>query len=106
MHNAELHVLYSSPDIIRNLKSRRLSWVGLIACMELSWNTYKILVGKPKGKRPLGRPRYRWEDIIEMDLREVDCDGGNWIDLAQDGVQWWAHVQMISCWFLKIQVVS
>ena len=56
LHNAELHALYSSPNIIRNLKSRRLRWAGHVACMELSANAYRILVGKPQGNRPLGRP--------------------------------------------------
>ena len=74
LHNAELHTLYSSPNIIRNLKSRRLTWAGHLARTEQSRNTYIVLVGKPEGKRPLGRPRRRWEDNIRMDLREVGCD--------------------------------
>ena len=69
--NAELHALYSSPNIIRNLKSRRLRWTGHVAHMEQSRNAYRVLAGKPEGKRPLGRPRHRWEDNIKMDLREV-----------------------------------
>ena len=71
MHNAELHALYSSPNIIRNLKSRRLRWAEHVARTEQSRNAYRVLVGKPEGKRPLGRPRHRWEDYIKMDLREV-----------------------------------
>ena len=74
LHNAELHALYSSPSIIRNLKSRRLRWAGLVARMEQFRNAYRVLVGKPESKRPLGRPRRRWEDSIKMDLREVGCD--------------------------------
>ncbi|KAJ4442562.1 hypothetical protein ANN_04149 [Periplaneta americana] len=75
LHNTELHALYSSPDIIRNLKSRRLRWAGHVARMGESRNAYRVLVGKPEGKRPLGRPRRRWEDNIKMDLREVGtCD--------------------------------
>ncbi|KAJ4436832.1 hypothetical protein ANN_16964 [Periplaneta americana] len=71
LHNTELHALYSSPDIIRNLKSRRLRWAGHVARMGESRNAYRVLVGRPEGKRPLGRPRRRWEDNIKMDLREV-----------------------------------
>ena len=79
LHNAELHA-----KIIRSLKSRRLIWAGHVAHMDQSRNAYRVLVGKPEGKRPLGRPRRRWEDNIKMDLREVDCDRGEWIDLAED----------------------
>ena len=74
LHNAELHALYSSPNIIRNLKSRRLRWVGHVAHMEQSRNAYRVLVGEPESRRPLGRPRLRSEDNIKMDLREVGCD--------------------------------
>ncbi|KAJ4431417.1 hypothetical protein ANN_20014 [Periplaneta americana] len=74
LHNAELHALYSSPDIIRNIKSRRLRWVGHVARMGESRNAYRVLVGRPEGKKPLGRPRRRWEDNIKMDLREVGYD--------------------------------
>ena len=84
LHNAELHALYSSPNIIRSLKSRRLRWVGHIAHMEQSRNAYRVLVGKPDGKGPLGRPRRRWEDNIKMDLREVGCAPGEWMDIAED----------------------
>ena len=84
LHNAELHVLYSSPNITRNLKSRRLRWVGHLARMEQSRNAYRVLVGKPEGKRPLGRPRRRWEDNIKMDLREVSCDPEDLMALAED----------------------
>ncbi|KAJ4440696.1 hypothetical protein ANN_08844 [Periplaneta americana] len=75
LHNAELHALYTSPDIIRNIKSRRLRWAGHVAHMGESRNAYRVLVGRPEGKRPLGRPRRRWEDNIKMDLREVGYDG-------------------------------
>ena len=71
LHNPELHALYSSPNINRSLKSRRLRWAGHVARMEQSRNAYRVLVGKPEGKRPLGRPRRRWVDNIKMDLREV-----------------------------------
>ena len=69
LHNVELHAMYPSPNIIRNLKSRRLRRVGHVACMEQSWSAYRVLVGKPESKIPLGKPRRRWEDSIKMDLR-------------------------------------
>ncbi|KAJ4430978.1 hypothetical protein ANN_19571 [Periplaneta americana] len=93
LHNTELHILYSSPGIIRNIKSRRLRWVGHVARMGESRNAYRVLVGRPEGKRPLGRPRRRWEDNIKMDLREVRYDDREWINLAQDRDQWRAHVR-------------
>ena len=73
--------------------------------MEQSRNACRVLVGKPKGGRPLGRPRRRWEDNIRMDLREVGCDQGEWIDLAEDRDQWRAYVRAASG-FLKSQLVS
>ncbi|KAJ4450632.1 hypothetical protein ANN_02061 [Periplaneta americana] len=93
LHNRELHALYSSPDIIRNIKSRRLRWAGHVARMGESRNAYRVLVGRPEGKRPLGRPRHRWEDNIKMDLREVGYDDRDWINLAQDRDQWRAYVR-------------
>jgi hypothetical protein len=71
MHNGELHNLCSSPDIIRQIKLRRVRWAGHVACMGEGRNVYRGLVGKPEGKRPLGRPTRRWEDGIKMDLREI-----------------------------------
>jgi hypothetical protein len=65
----ELHILYSSPDIISQTKSRRMTWAGHVARMGEERNVYKVLVGKPEGKRSLGRPRRRWDDGIKMDLR-------------------------------------
>ncbi|KAJ4448531.1 hypothetical protein ANN_10549 [Periplaneta americana] len=94
LHNTELHALYSSPDIIRNIKSRRLRWAGHVARMGESRNGYRVLVGRPEGKRPLGRPRRRWEDNIKMYLREVGYDDRDWINLAQDRDQWRAYVTM------------
>jgi hypothetical protein len=82
LHNEELHNLYSSPDIIRQVKSRRMRWEGHVARMGEERNVYKVLVGKPEGKRPLGRPRRRWEDGIRMDLREIGLGGVDWIRLA------------------------
>jgi hypothetical protein len=95
LHNDELHNLYSSPDIVRVIKSRRMRWVGHVACMGKGRGVYSILVGRPEGKRPLERLRHRWEDNIKMDLREVGIDGENWIQLAQDRVQWQACVNMV-----------
>ncbi|KAJ4441577.1 hypothetical protein ANN_11433 [Periplaneta americana] len=93
LHNAELQALYSSPVIIRIIKSRRLRWAGHVARMGESRNAYRVLVGKSERKRPLGRPRRRWEDNIKMDLREVGYDGRDWINLAQDRDQWRAYVR-------------
>jgi hypothetical protein len=70
------------------LKSRRMSWAGHVARMGERRNAYRILVGKPEGKRSLGRPRRRWVDNIKMDLRKIGWDGIDWIDLAQDRDQW------------------
>ena len=95
LHNAELHALYSSPNIIRNIKSRRLRWAGHLARMEQTRNVYRVLVGKPEGKKPLGGPRYRWENNIKMGLREVGYDPGEWIDLAEDRDQWRAYVRAV-----------
>jgi hypothetical protein len=88
LHNEELHNLYSSPSIIRIIKSRRMRLAGHVARMGETRNAYRILVGKPEGKRPLGRPRRRWVDNIKMDLREIGWNGMDWIELAQDRDQW------------------
>jgi hypothetical protein len=95
LHNDELHSLYSSPNIVRVIKSRRKRWAGHVTCMGEGRDVYRILVGRPKGQRPLGRPRHRWEDNIKLDLREMWIDGANWIQLAQDRVQWWAFVNTV-----------
>ena len=95
LFNAQLHALYSSPNKIRSLKSRRLRWAGHVARTEQSRNAYRVLVGKPEGKRPLGRPRLRWEDNIKMDLREVGCDPGECIYLAEDRDQWRSYVRAV-----------
>jgi hypothetical protein len=75
LHNGKLHNLYSSPDIIRQIKSRIMRKAEHVACMGEDRNVYRVLVGKPKGKRPLGRPRHRWEDGIKIDLREIGWGG-------------------------------
>ncbi|KAJ4436605.1 hypothetical protein ANN_16638 [Periplaneta americana] len=93
LHNTELHALYSSPDVIRNSKSRSLRWAGHVARMGESRNVYRVLAGRPEGKRPLGRPRHRWEDNIKMDLREVGYDDREWTNLAQDRERWRAYVR-------------
>jgi hypothetical protein len=84
LHNEELHMLYSSRNIIRQVKSRILRWAGHVARMGEEKNVYRVLKGKPEGKRPLGRPRRRWEDGIRIDLREVGWGSVEWIQLAQD----------------------
>jgi hypothetical protein len=91
LHNEELHILYSSPNIIRQIKSRRLRWVGHVARMGEDRKVYKVLLGKPKGKRPLGKPRHRW-DGIRLDLREIGWGSIEWIQLAQDMDRWQAVV--------------
>jgi hypothetical protein len=95
LHNDELHSLYSSPNIVRVIKSRRMRWAEHGVCMGEGSGVNRVLVGRPKGKRPLGRPRHRWEDNIKMDLREIGIDGANWIQLAQERVQWQAFVSMV-----------
>jgi hypothetical protein len=84
LHNDELQNLYSSPNIVRVIKSRRMRCAGHVARMGEGRGAYRVLVGRPEGKRPLGRPRRRWEDDIKPDLREIGIDGANWIRLAQD----------------------
>jgi len=83
LHNEELRDLYSLPNTVRVVKSRRMRWVGHVARMGEGRGLHRVLVGKPEGKRPLGRPRHRWEDNIKMDLKEVG-GGEDWMELAQD----------------------
>jgi hypothetical protein len=82
LHNEELHNLYSSPSIIRIIKSWRLKWAGHVARMGEKKNVYMLLVGKPEGKRQLGRPRHKWIDNIKMDLLEIGLSVVDWIGLA------------------------
>jgi hypothetical protein len=88
LHNEELHGLYSTPSIITVIQSRRMRWAGHVARMGEVRNAYSILVGKPEGRRPLGRPRRRWEDNIGMDLRNIGFGDVDWIHLAQDTDRW------------------
>ena len=86
--NEELNGLYSSPNIVRVIKSRRMRWAGHVARIGEERGTYRVLVRKPQGKRLLGKPRRRWGDNIRMDLQEVGCGYGDWIGLAQDRDGW------------------
>jgi hypothetical protein len=95
LHNEELCVLYSSPSIIRIIKSRRMRWAGHVARMGEKRNVYRLLVGKREGKRPLGRPRPRWMDNIRMDLGEVGWSDVDWIGLAQDRNRWRSLVSSV-----------
>jgi hypothetical protein len=95
LHNDELHSLYSSPNVVRVIKSRRMRWAGHVARMGKGRDVCRILVQRPEGKIPLWRPRCRWEDNIKMDLREMGIDGANWIRLAQDRVQCRAFVSIV-----------
>ena len=84
LHNEELKGLYSSPNIVRVIKSRRMRGAGHVARMGEGRGVYRVLEGKPEGKRLLGRPRRRWEDNIRMDLQEVGLGYEDWIGLAQE----------------------
>jgi hypothetical protein len=94
LQSGELHNLYSSPDTIRQMKSRRMRWAGHVARMGEGRNVYRVLVGKPEGKGSLERPRRRWEDGIKMDLTEIGW-GVEWIQLAQDRDRWRAVVSAV-----------
>jgi hypothetical protein len=95
LHNEELRDLYSSTSIIRIIKSIRMRWAGHVARMGEKRNAYRLLVGKPGGKRPLGRPRRRWVDNIKMDLLEIGWGGVDWIGLTQDRDKWRALVNCV-----------
>jgi hypothetical protein len=86
LHSGELHNLYSSPDIIRQIKSRRIKWVGHVEHMGGGRKVYRVLVGNPEVKSPLERPRIRWEDGIRLDLREIGRGGGfTWLRIRTVG---------------------
>ena len=91
LHNEEVRDLYSLPNIVQVVKSRRMRWEGHVARMGEGTGVQRVLVGKPEGKRPLGRHRRRWENNIKMDLQEVG-EGVNWMELAQDRDRWRALV--------------
>jgi hypothetical protein len=95
LYNEELHNLYSSPSIIRVIKSRRMRWAGHVARMGEKRNVYRLLVGKPEGKRPLERPRCKWIDNIKTDLLEIGLSVVDWIGLAQDRYRWRALVNSV-----------
>jgi hypothetical protein len=95
LHNEELHNLYSSPSIIRIIKSIRMRWAGHVARMGEKRNVYRLLVGKPEGKRPLGRPRRWWVDNIKMELLEISLRVVDWIGVAQDRYKWRAAVNSV-----------
>jgi hypothetical protein len=95
LYNEELRDLYSSPSIIKIIKSRRMRCAGHVARMGEKRNAYRLLVGEPEGKRPLGRSRRRWVDNIRMDLGEVGWGVVDWVGLAQDRNRWRALVNSI-----------
>ena len=95
LHNEELNDLYTSPNIVRVIKSRRMRWAGHVARMEEGRVVHNVLVGKPDGNRPLGRPRRRWEDNIKIGVQEVGRGCGDWMELAQDRNRWRALVSTV-----------
>ena len=95
LHNEELSDLYSLPNIVRLVKSRRMRWAVHVARMGEGRGVHRVLVGKPEGERPLGRPRRRWEDNIKIDLQEVGGSCGDWMELAQDRDKWRALVSTV-----------
>ena len=95
LHNEELNDMYCSPNIVRVIKSRRIRWAGHVARMGEERGVYRVLVGKPEGRRPLGRPRRRWVDNIRMDLKDVGCGYKDWIGLAQDRESWQTLVSAV-----------
>jgi len=95
LHNEELNDLYYSPIIVRVIKSRRIRLAGHVVHVREMRSVYRVLVGKPEGKRPLVRRRHRWEDNIKMDHQEVGCGGMDWIKLAQDRDRWRALVKVV-----------
>jgi hypothetical protein len=95
LHNEELHNLYPSPGTIRIIKLRRIRWAGYVVQMGEERNMHRLLVGKPEGKRLLGRPRRMWIDNIKMDLLEIGLGVVDWIGLAQDRDNWRALVNLV-----------
>ena len=95
LHNEEINDLYSSPNIVRVIKSRRMRWAGHVARMGEERGVYRVLMGKPEGRRPMGRPRRGWVNNIRMDLQEVGCWYMDWIGLAQDRDRWRTFVSAV-----------
>jgi hypothetical protein len=95
LHSEELNYLYFSPNIFRVIKSRIMRWAGHLARRGERRGVYRVLVGKSEGKRPLGRPRNRWEDNMKFDFQEAGCGNVDWIELAQDRDRWRALVTAI-----------
>ena len=95
LHNEELSDLYASPNIVRVIKSRRIRWAGHVARMGEKRGVHRVLVGKPEGRRQLGRPRHRWEDNIKMGLQNVGCEGMDFVDAAQDKDSWRALEKVV-----------
>jgi len=107
VHNEELSDLYSLPNIVQVVKSRRMRWVGHVAYMGEGRGVHRVLVGKPEGKRPLGRPRCRGDDNIKMDLQEVGGGCWDWMELAQDRDRWRALVSTVrNLWVPKMWGIS
>jgi len=96
LHNEELNDLYSSPNIVRVIKSRRMRWAGHVARTVEERGVYRILLENPEGKRQLGRPRRKWVENIRMDLQEVGCGYNDWIGLAQDRDRWRTLVSAVT----------
>ena len=94
LDNEELRDIYSLPNIVRVVKSRKMRWTGHVASMEKGRSVHRVLVGKPERKKPLGRPRHRWGDNIKMDVQEVG-EGGDWMELTQDRDRWRALVNTV-----------
>jgi hypothetical protein len=88
LYNEQLYALYCSPNIVRVIQSGSMRWAGHVARVAEKRDVYRILVGKPEGKRPLGRTWRRWEDNMKMDLKEVGCGGMDWIELVRDRDRW------------------
>jgi len=95
LHNEELSDLYCSPNIIRVIKTSSMRWAGHVARLGMSGSVYRVLMAKPEGRRPLERPRRKWEDNIKIDLQEVGCGGMDWIDMGQDTDKWRALVNAV-----------